>query len=138
MDFDKNLPIFNLDSDKETYLATTSDEKPDIDAKIIRCKSKNGQVDLRDLVDKLYQMNISSILVEGGSMINTSFLEYDLVDKIYEFIAPIVVGGKDSRSPFLGEGVSEIKDAKKFEIRNVERFGKDIMLEVVNVYRNIN
>ena len=138
LDFDKNLPIFNLDSDKETYLATTYDEKPDINAKIIKCKSKNGQVDLRDLVDKLYQMNISSILVEGGSMINTSFLEYDLVDKIYEFIAPIVVGGKDSRSPFLGEGVSEIKDAKKFEIRNVERFGKDIMLEVVNVYRNIN
>lgn len=38
----------------------------------------------------------------------------------------------------MGEGVSEIKDAKKFEINNTQRFGEDIMLEVNNVYRNIN
>ncbi len=138
LSFDKNLEIFNLKSDKETIIATTSDKNPEINAKIIRCNNQNGQVDLNDLVDKLYKMNISSILVEGGSMINTSFLENDLVDKIYEFIAPIVVGGKDSRSAFMGEGVSEIKDAKKFEINNIQRFGKDIMLEVNNVYRNIN
>lgn len=138
LSFDKNLEIFNLKSDKETIIATTSDKNPEINAKIIRCNNQNGQVDLNDLVDKLYKMNISSILVEGGSMINTSFLENDLVDKIYEFIAPIVVGGKNSRSAFMGEGVSEIKDAKKFEINNTQRFGKDIMLEVNNVYRNID
>lgn len=138
LDFDSNLGIFNLDSDKETFIATTSEEDLKVKAKKITCKEKNGQVDLNDLVDKLYKMNISSILVEGGSMVNTSFLESDLVDKIYEFIAPIVVGGKDSRSAFLGQGVSEIKDAKKFEIRDVKRFGKDLMVEVANVYRNIN
>ena len=138
LDFDKELEIFNLDSDKDTFIATSSDKDIDINAKIIRCNEKNGQVDLNDLVSKLYEMNISSILVEGGSMINTSFLENDLVDKIYEFIAPIVVGGVNSRSAFMGEGVSEIKDAKQFEIRSVKSFGKDIMIEVSNVYRNIN
>lgn len=138
LDFDKNLDIFKLDSDKDTIIATTSDKDFDVKAKILRLNEKNGQVDLEDLLDKLYQMNISSVLVEGGSLVNTSFLENNLVDKIYEFIAPIIVGGVDSRSAFLGKGVSEIKDAKRFEIANVERFGKDIMLEVNNVYRNIN
>lgn len=138
LDFDRNLEIFKLDSDKDTIIATTSDKDFDVNAKILRCKEKDGQVDLEDLLDKVYQMNISSVLVEGGSLINTSFLEADLVDKIYEFIAPIVVGGKDSRSAFLGQGVSEIKDAERFEIANLERFGKDIMIEVNNVYRNIN
>lgn len=138
LDFDENLEIFNLDSDKETIIASSLDENLRVKAKILICKEKNGQVDLEDLLNKLYQMNISSVLVEGGSLINTSFLENDLVDKIYEFIAPIVVGGMDSRSAFLGQGVSEIKDAKKFEIANVERFGEDIMVEVNNVYRNIN
>ena len=71
-------------------------------------------------------------------MINTSFLEADLVDKIYEFIAPIIVGGSDSRSAFMGEGVKKISDAKKFRIDDVKRFGPDIMLEVRNVYRNID
>lgn len=138
LDFDENLEIFKLDSDKDTIIATTSDKDLEVNAKILLCKEKNGQVDLEDLLDKLYQMNISSVLVEGGSLVNTSFLENDLVDKIYEFIAPIVVGGKDSRSAFLGQGVSEIKDAEKFEIANLERFGEDIMVEVNNVYRNIN
>ncbi len=138
LDFDKDLPIFSLKSDKDTIIATSSSEKIDVNAKIIKCKEKNGQIDLEDLVQKLYQMNISSILVEGGSMINTSFLEADLVDKIYEFIAPIIVGGSDSRSAFMGDGVEKISDAKKFRIDDVKRFGPDIMLEVRNVYRNID
>ena len=139
LNFDKDLEIFKLDSDKDTIIATSSkDEDLRVNAKILHCREKDGQVDLEDLLDKLYEMNIGSVLVEGGSLVNTSFLENGLVDKIYEFIAPIVVGGKDSRSAFLGEGVSEIKDAEKFEIANVERFGEDIMVEVNNVYRNIN
>lgn len=139
LNFDKDLEIFKLDSDKDTIIATSSkDEDLRVNAKILHCREKDGQVDLEDLLDKLYEMNIGSVLVEGGSLVNTSFLENGLVDKIYEFIAPIVVGGKDSRSAFLGQGVSEIKDAEKFEIANVERFGEDIMVEVNNVYRNIN
>ena len=137
LDFDKNLEIFKLDSDKDTIIATTSDKQLSENAKILRLKEKNGQADLEDLLGKLYQMNISSVLVEGGSLVNTSFLENDLVDKIYEFIAPIVIGGVDSRSAFLGQGAFEIISAKKFEIINLERFGKDIMIEVNNVYRNI-
>ena len=137
LDFDKNLEIFKLDSDKDTIIATTSDKQLSVNAKILRLKEKNGQADLEDLLGKLYQMNISSVLVEGGSLVNTSFLENDLVDKIYEFIAPIVIGGVDSRSAFLGQGAFEIISAKKFEIINLERFGKDIMIEVNNVYRNI-
>lgn len=137
LDFDKNLEIFKLDSDKDTIIATTSDKQLSVNAKILRLKEKNGQADLEDLLAKLYQMNISSVLVEGGSLVNTSFLENDLVDKIYEFIAPIVIGGVDSRSAFLGQGAFEIRSAKKFEIINLERFGKDIMIEVNNVYRNI-
>ncbi|WP_296112021.1 bifunctional diaminohydroxyphosphoribosylaminopyrimidine deaminase/5-amino-6-(5-phosphoribosylamino)uracil reductase RibD [uncultured Anaerococcus sp.] len=138
LDFDKDLEIFKLDSSKDTIIATSSVEDIEINAKILRLRKKDGGVDLEDLLGKLYQMDIGSLLVEGGSMINTSFLEEDLVDKIYEFIAPIVVGGKDSRSAFMGEGVSEIKDAKKFKIKDFKNFGEDIMLEVNNVYRNIN
>lgn len=137
LNFDKNLEIFKLDSDKDTIIATGSNAELSVNAKILRLGEKNGQVDLEDLLDKLYQMNISSVLVEGGSLINTSFLESDLVDKIYEFVSPIVVGGVDSRSAFLGQGASEIRNAKRFEILNLERFGKDIMIEVNNVYRNI-
>lgn len=136
--FDPDLDIFNLESDKKTYIGTIGDKETNLNAEIISCKEKDGQVDLKDLVGKLYEMNVSSILVEGGSLLNSSFLEADLVDKIYEFIAPIVVGGEKSRSAFMGEGAKAIKDAKKFRIDRIERFDEDIMLEVRNVYRDFS
>ncbi|MCI7238539.1 MAG: bifunctional diaminohydroxyphosphoribosylaminopyrimidine deaminase/5-amino-6-(5-phosphoribosylamino)uracil reductase RibD [Anaerococcus sp.] len=137
LDIDPKLEIFKENTDGKTYLATTSSkERREVNAGIIRCKDKDGRVDLEDLLDRLYDMNISSVLVEGGSLINNAFLEAGLVDKIYEFISPKVISGKDSRSPFIGRGVDEIKDAYKFEIKKVKTFGEDIMIEANNVYRN--
>lgn len=128
--------VFNLDSDKKTYIATCK-EPSNKNLNIIKCKSKNNRVDLSDLVDKLYEMNIGSILVEGGSSVNYSFLEENLVDKIYEFIAPLIVGGFDSKSAFYGKGFDKIKDSYKFEIEDVKRFDTDLMIEAKNVYWNI-
>ena len=51
-------------------------------------------------------------------------------------MAPIVVSGLDSRSAFIGEGAKVIKDAKRFFIDGIKRFGTDVMFEVNNVYRN--
>lgn len=98
---------------------------------------KNNHVDLEDLVNKLYEMNIGSILVEGGSILNYDFLEEGLVDKIYEFISPQIIGGFNSKSPFYGRGVDKIKDGYKFEIEDVKRFDDDIMIEAKNVHWNI-
>ncbi|MFO7896646.1 MAG: bifunctional diaminohydroxyphosphoribosylaminopyrimidine deaminase/5-amino-6-(5-phosphoribosylamino)uracil reductase RibD, partial [Candidatus Cloacimonadales bacterium] len=48
--------------------------------------------DLTDLLNKLYQMQICSILLEGGSGVYSSFLAESLVDKIVLFQAPKIVG----------------------------------------------
>lgn len=136
LDIDKDREVFRENSDKKTYIATISDKDIDINAEIIRCKEKDGRIDLNDLLNKLYERNIGSVLVEGGSLVNNSFLEEDLVDKIYQFMAPIVVSGLDSRSAFIGEGAKVIKDAKRFSIDDIKRFGSDVMFEVNNVYRN--
>lgn len=136
-EIDKDRKIFNLESDKKTYIATISEKKrPEVKAEVIRCKEKNGKVDVKDLCDKLYQMGIRSLLVEGGSSVNNSFLEENLVDKIYEFISPQVISGKNSKSPFYGNGVDLIKDSYKFKFVDIKRFDEDIMIEADNVYRN--
>lgn len=137
-DIDFNLKIFKEKSDKKTYIATCCNkERKDINAEVIRCKSKNGKVDLKDLLDKLYQMKIASILVEGGPMVNNSFLEENLIDKIYEFISPKIISGKNSKSPFIGDGVEFIKDSYKFKFVKIKRFDDDVMIEANNVYWNI-
>lgn len=136
LDLDPNLKIFNLDSDKKTYIATSSDKENIYKAELIRCKEKNGQVDLNDLLNKLYEMNIGSVLVEGGSTINGSFLDEGLVDKVYEFIAPKIVGDSKSIPAFSGKGVDFMKDAREFDIVDVKNFDGDIMIEANNVYRH--
>ena len=60
-----------------------------------------------------------------------------MVDKIYEFISPQIIGGFNSKSPFYGRGVDKIKDGYKFEIEDVKRFDDDIMIEAKNVHWNI-
>ena len=137
LDLPEDLKIFDLESDKKTYIATCSDKENPYKADLIRCKEEDGQVDLNDLLKKLYDMNISSVLVEGGSVINNSFLEEGLVDRIYEFISPKIVSGEKSISPFTGKGVDYMTDAYKFEIENVSRFDTDVLLEVKNVHWNI-
>lgn len=134
----EDMKIFNLKSDAKTYIATISDKKrPEIKAEVIRCKEKDGRVDIKDLCQKLYQMKIGSILVEGGASVNNSFLEENLVDKIYEFISPQIISGYKSKSPFYGKGVDYIKDSYKFKFVDLKTFDQDIMIEADNVYWNI-
>lgn len=133
---DLNYEIFKENSDNKTIIATNSKMDLGQKVKVLTLKDKNGSVDLNDLLEKLYELNIGSVLVEGGSVLNNSFLRENLVDKIYQFIAPIVVSGESSRSAFIGKGAKLIKDAKRFEINEIKRFGSDVMFEVNNVYRN--
>ena len=51
------------------------------------------RIDLKILLKKLGEMEITSILVEGGGKIHFSMLESGLVDKIFAFIAPKIIGG---------------------------------------------
>ena len=133
---DLGYEVFKENSDNKTIIATNSKIDLGEGVKVLTCKDKNGSVDLNDLLDRLYELNIGSVLVEGGSVLNNSFLEADLVDKIYQFMAPVVVSGKNSMSAFVGKGAKLIKDAKRFRIDEIKRFGSDVMFEVNNVYRN--
>ena len=137
LELPEDLKVFDLESDKKTYVATCSDKENPYKVDLIRCKDKNGQVDINDLLDKLYAMNIGSVLVEGGSHINNTFLEADLVDRIYEFISPKIISGERTLSPFTGKGCEFMSDAYNFEIEDINRFDTDILIEAKNVHWNI-
>ena len=54
---------------------------------ILQCNSLNGQVDLKDLMKKLGEIKIDSILLEGGGTLNYSALEAGIVDYALTFIS---------------------------------------------------
>ncbi len=85
-------------------------------------------VGLSNLLQTLAERKIDSILVEGGSTVNASFLEAGLVDRVYAFLGPKLVGGAESNSPVEGSGVDRMADAAELEQIEVQRFGEDVLV----------
>lgn len=128
--------VLRCDEGTKTIIATTkaiSEEKiKDIKksgAEIIITPSKNNKVDLLYLMKVLGEKEIDSILLEGGSNLNYSALQKGIVDKVFSFIAPKIIGGGSAKPPVGGEGIPYMKDAISLKDINICRFEDDIMIE---------
>lgn len=87
-----------------------------------------NSVDLNYLMIELGKRKIDSILLEGGATLNASALEAGIVNKVYAFIAPKLVGGKNASSPVSGEGISLMANAVNLENIEIEHFDNDICI----------
>ena len=52
----------------------------------------SGKVPLRTVLDRLAEMELINIMLEGGSQINASALAAQIVDKLFLFYAPVIYG----------------------------------------------
>jgi len=98
-------------------------------ARVINCQMRDGRIDLADLLDKLAEMSIGSVLVEGGGTIFGSIIREGLVDKFYIFLAPKILGGNNGIPFTRGPGCEKIKDCLSLKVLMVRRFDDDIMIE---------
>lgn len=95
---------------------------------IIRLDHAGAFLPLNRILYYLGSQGICSLLVEGGGQINASLLEGQLVDKVYSFIAPKIIGGNDAPSPVGGQGLSLMKEAWELRSIDIKRFAKDILI----------
>ncbi|MDD2752826.1 MAG: bifunctional diaminohydroxyphosphoribosylaminopyrimidine deaminase/5-amino-6-(5-phosphoribosylamino)uracil reductase RibD [Candidatus Omnitrophica bacterium] len=98
-------------------------------AKILEVKEKSGQVNLKNMIKKLAQLEISNILVEGGGTLVGALFDEGLVDKVLFFISPKIIGGKNAISSVMGKGISRIDNAIKLKEVSCRRFGEDFLIE---------
>ena len=91
--------------------------------------NENGQVSLPELMKKLGEHGIDSVLVEGGGTIHFSLLEENLAQKLYIYFAPKIFGGKDAKTPVGGKGILEPKDAFSLKLLKNEELDGDILME---------
>ncbi len=97
---------------------------------IILCPlNQDGKVNLEFLFQKLYEKRIFSILVEAGGILNGVILKNNLIDKIYLFIAPKILGDNSAKNSFEGFKIEDINDSNKFIFGEVRTFPPDIMIE---------
>ncbi len=95
---------------------------------VLKVREKEGEIDLRELMEKLGAMGIDSILLEGGAVLNDSALRAGIVQQLFVFIGPKIFGGKEARSPVEGKGIELVDEAVELELKDVQRLGGDIML----------
>ncbi len=92
------------------------------------CEEKDGRVDITDLLKKLGARGIDSVLLEGGGELNYTFVKAGVIDEVYAFIAPKIVGGKTAKTPVEGEGFKRMGEALELSPFAVEAIGRDILL----------
>jgi diaminohydroxyphosphoribosylaminopyrimidine deaminase / 5-amino-6-(5-phosphoribosylamino)uracil reductase len=72
--------------------------------------------------------DVTSVLVEAGGTLVATLLEARLVDKVYAFLAPKLVGGVAAPTPVEGTGCSEMGQAVALHDLTVERVGDDVLV----------
>jgi len=117
-----------IDKAAPTFVATGNDSVPGSGNGFETLKLKKGRdgLSLKELLKKLGQMNIVSLLVEGGADVSTSFMRQKLIDNVIIITAP----------KFLGNGIHSIGDLsinkinKAIGLQDVEwsRSGPDMVL----------
>jgi diaminohydroxyphosphoribosylaminopyrimidine deaminase/5-amino-6-(5-phosphoribosylamino)uracil reductase len=98
-------------------------------AEVVRLPSDTrGRVSLEALLDELGRREILSLLVEGGAEVHSSFFAGHFVDKVYAYIAPALIGGRDAPSPVGGTGVERLSDALKLRDADVQTLDGDFLI----------
>lgn len=83
-------------------------------------------VDIDQLLTLLGERGITSLLLEGGSGVYTSFLEAGQVDKVYLFQAPIILGD-DGKSWVQKMGLNTIQEGIRLQNVEFEQMGDNFL-----------
>lgn len=132
----ENATVLNQKSSARTIIATTaftSNKKKKLlenrGAQILEISLNQEKLDLYELMIKLGQMSILTVLIEGGSLVAGSALRAGIVNKVLFFLAPRILGGSDGIPVFAGRGPEMIQQA--FELKNMDvvMFDNDILVK---------
>jgi len=81
---------------------------------VITADGQGGRTDLRQVVDYLAREKYLSLMIEAGSRVNWAALESGIVDKVFFYYAPKILGGLQSLPVVGGAGRKRRKDAIRF------------------------
>ncbi|HEX8773812.1 MAG TPA: bifunctional diaminohydroxyphosphoribosylaminopyrimidine deaminase/5-amino-6-(5-phosphoribosylamino)uracil reductase RibD [Pyrinomonadaceae bacterium] len=90
---------------------------------------------LENILAKLNERSIQSVLVEGGANVAGAFLDGGLVNKVSIFIAPLIIGGCEAPNAIGGTGPRTIADASR--LRDVEFIQHGTDIEVTGYIKTV-
>ena len=95
---------------------------------ILTSPGEDGRVDTGPVLTELGQRGVVSLLVEGGGTVLGSLFDAGLIDKVYAFIAPVLIGGDRAKSPIEGLGAATMSEAWRLERTSLKPIGPDWLI----------
>jgi 2,5-diamino-6-(ribosylamino)-4(3H)-pyrimidinone 5'-phosphate reductase len=86
------------------------------------------KVDLNLVLDKLGEMGIKKLMVEGGATLIWAFTSQELFDEIRVYVGALIIGGADAPTLVDGCGFTRIKDFTRLTLENVERIDDGLLI----------
>jgi len=100
-----------------------------VNAEIIRCGT--SEINLLKLLPKLKKRGVETMLVEGGETVMWSFLNQNLFDEFYIFIANVIIGGTNTPTIAGGQGNTNIKNILQLELDSINSMADGILLKYI-------
>lgn len=80
------------------------------------------------LLKELGSRQIQSVLIEGGHTVVGDFLDHSLINEVWAFIAPVLIGGKESAPSVGGLGFDLLDNAPRLTNVSIEQLDADILV----------
>ena len=105
---------------------------------VIRVNKHSGTnfTDPVAILEALGQKGIQSLLIEGGPSVHGSFRDAGLIDEIWNFIAPTLIGGEQARAAFAGVGSDTLGEATALGDLQVETVGNDLLVRARVIHQD--
>ncbi len=91
--------------------------------------SGDGRPDLKKVVTRLGALEITSLMIEGGALVNWAAIAADIVDKVFLYYAPKILAGAGAVPFARGPGFRRMNDAAIIKNLVLHRFGEDFAVE---------
>lgn len=111
-----------------TQSASTTHYPPNVE--LVTCPvDPDGLLDLHFVLADLARRGIRELLVEGGGTVLWSFIHQRLVDEVFVYLGPLVVGGVRTPTMAAGVGAKTESDVVRLCLRSVTRLGDGVLLQ---------
>jgi diaminohydroxyphosphoribosylaminopyrimidine deaminase/5-amino-6-(5-phosphoribosylamino)uracil reductase len=104
-------------------------EELGIRVETISSADPDGRPDLAAILRRLGQLEITSVLIEGGATVNWTALASNVVDKVFLYYAPKILAGSGSIPFAAGVGFLHMSQAAQVKHIHLHRFGEDFAVE---------
>ena len=127
--------VKTVDNDLIIFCSFVEEKKRrELEARGIRLEqvkhgTQDGRPDISEIIRRLGELEITSLIIEGGAMLNWTALAANVVDKVFLFYAPKILAGTGSVPFASGPGFPRISEAARVHSISLHRFGEDFAVE---------